>query len=75
MSMEIKGEKLKLSDAPATRTVGALDAIRLEYERQEHSELTGLAFSPDGRRLYVSSLRRSIGTKKDGVVFEVRRGG
>lgn len=36
------------------------------------SEVTGPAFSPDGRRLYFSSQRGAGGTSADGVTYEVR---
>ena len=36
------------------------------------SEVTGPAFSPDGRRLYFSSQRGSSGTSSGGVTYEVR---
>jgi uncharacterized protein len=35
------------------------------------SEVTGLALSPDGRRLYFSSQRGQTGQNEDGVTFEV----
>ena len=35
------------------------------------SEVTGPAFSPDGKRLYFSSQRGTDGSSKDGVTFEV----
>jgi len=47
----------------------------LQLTGHQHSELTGLAYSPDGRHLYVSSQRGRSGRKSDGVVFEVRRSG
>ncbi|GIX22338.1 MAG: hypothetical protein KatS3mg121_1121 [Gammaproteobacteria bacterium] len=36
------------------------------------SEVTGPAFSPDGRRLYFSSQRGAGGRSEDGVTYEVR---
>lgn len=36
------------------------------------SEVTGPAFSPDGRRLYFSSQRGNTGESEDGVTYEVR---
>jgi len=43
----------------------------LQLHGHDRSELTGLAFSPNGRRLYVSSQRGSSGRWSDGVVFEI----
>jgi hypothetical protein len=37
----------------------------------DSSEVTGPAFSPDGRRLYFSSQRGTRGTSKGGMTFEV----
>ncbi|RDH86160.1 MAG: translocation protein TolB [endosymbiont of Galathealinum brachiosum] len=37
----------------------------------ENSEITGPAFSPDGKRLYFSSQRGAKGVSNDGVTFEV----
>lgn len=37
----------------------------------DDSEVTGLALSPDGRRLYFSSQRGETGNDEDGVTFEV----
>jgi secreted PhoX family phosphatase len=36
------------------------------------SEITGIAFSPDGHRLYFSSQRGSTGQSKHGVTYEIR---
>jgi len=36
-----------------------------------HSEVTGPAFSPDGKRLYFSSQRGTSGSSSDGVTFEI----
>ncbi len=38
---------------------------------QDRSELTGLAFTPDGRRLYFSSQRGYSGKKNNGITYEV----
>ncbi|MHB1205660.1 MAG: alkaline phosphatase PhoX [Rhodospirillaceae bacterium] len=38
---------------------------------QERSEITGPAFSPDGRRLYFSSQRGAEGTSAHGVTYEL----
>lgn len=37
----------------------------------DYSEVTGPAFSPDGKRLYFSSQRGTTGTSSGGVTFEV----
>lgn len=37
-----------------------------------HSEITGLAFSPDGKRLYFSSQRGESGRSKDGISYEIQ---
>ncbi|WP_395850285.1 hypothetical protein [Cystobacter fuscus] len=42
--------------------------VRLGHRLQEGTELTGLAFSPDGQRLYFSSQR---GSKGLGLTYEV----
>lgn len=36
-----------------------------------HSEITGLAFSPDEKRLYFSSQRGESGRSKDGISYEI----
>jgi secreted PhoX family phosphatase len=36
------------------------------------SEITGIAFSPDGKRLYFSSQRGSSGLSEDGVTYEIQ---
>lgn len=38
----------------------------------EESEVTGIAFSPDGRRLYFSSQRGETGSSQDGVTYEIQ---
>jgi hypothetical protein len=43
----------------------------LELEGHDASEITGVAFSPDGTRLYFSSQRGIIGTSAGGITFEV----
>lgn len=45
--------------------------VLLQVVGQDQSELTGPAFSPDGRRLYVSSQRG--GDKQLGITYEIRR--
>jgi secreted PhoX family phosphatase len=43
-----------------------------ELEGHEKSEIAGVAFSPDGSRLYFSSQRGVSGDPIDGLVFEIR---
>ncbi len=43
----------------------------LQLDGHEHSEVTGIAFSPDGKRLYFSSQRGFTGHSSDGVTFEI----
>ena len=43
----------------------------LELEGHEKSEITGVAFSPDGSRLYFSSQRGKTGDDLDGLTFEI----
>lgn len=38
---------------------------------QDRSEITGPAFSPDGRRLYFSSQRGVAGKNSDGITYEI----
>lgn len=45
----------------------------LKLHGHDRSELTGLAFSPDQQRLYVSSQRGSRGRPSAGVLFEISR--
>lgn len=40
-------------------------------EGHVQSEITGPAFSPDGKRLYFSSQRGSLGRNEDGVTYEI----
>jgi len=49
----------------------SLKAI-FQIEGQPESELTGLAFSPDGRRIYVNSQRGRRGAPGVGTTYEVR---
>ena len=46
--------------------------VLLEIHGQERSEITGPAFSPDGRRLYFSSQRGKSGRSEDGMTYELR---
>ena len=43
----------------------------LELEGHEKSEIAGVAFSPDGSRLYFSSQRGRSGDDLDGLTFEI----
>jgi len=43
----------------------------LELEGHEKSEIAGVAFSPDGSRLYFSSQRGKSGDDLDGLTFEI----
>lgn len=42
-----------------------------QLEGHDSSEVTGIAFSPDGKRLYFSSQRGEFGQSEDGVTFEI----
>ena len=44
----------------------------VKLEGHNASEMTGIAFSPDGSRLYFSSQRGTTGSGANGVSFEVR---
>jgi len=44
----------------------------VELVGHDDSEITGIAFSPDGSRLYFSSQRGSTGQSKHGVTYEIR---
>jgi sugar lactone lactonase YvrE len=50
---------------------GALYPIA-QLQGHDHSEIAGLAFSPDGSRLYFSSQRGLSGFSEDGMTFEIR---
>ncbi|MGQ0844799.1 MAG: alkaline phosphatase PhoX [Sporichthyaceae bacterium] len=43
----------------------------LRVEGHTSSEITGLAFSPDGSRLYFSSQRGALGTNEGGITYEI----
>jgi len=43
----------------------------LKMVGHDQSELTGPAFSPDGRRLYFSSQRGTAGSSQDGMTYEL----
>jgi uncharacterized protein len=42
-----------------------------QLQGHDKSEVTGLAFSPDGRRLYFSSQRGSSGLSENGITYEI----
>jgi hypothetical protein len=42
-----------------------------QLEGHDQSEVTGIAFSPDGKRLYFSSQRGSTGLSADGITYEI----
>jgi secreted PhoX family phosphatase len=42
-----------------------------QMEGHDQSEITGVAFSPDGKRLYFSSQRGSSGTSEKGITYEI----
>jgi len=43
----------------------------LQIVGQDRSEITGPAFSPDGKRLYFSSQRGTSGRSEDGITYEI----
>ncbi len=45
--------------------------VLIEIHGQERSEITGPAFSPDGRRLYFSSQRGQSGRSEEGISYEL----
>jgi len=49
---------------------GALYPL-LQLVGHDHSEVTGLAFSPDGSRLYFSSQRGVTGLSEEGISYEI----
>jgi uncharacterized protein len=46
--------------------------VLVDVHGQDRSEITGPAFSPDGKRLYFSSQRGKTGRDKDGITYEIR---
>ncbi len=46
--------------------------VLVQINGQEKSEITGPAFSPDGKRLYFSSQRGTTGSSEGGITYEVR---
>ncbi|HIF51117.1 MAG TPA: DUF839 domain-containing protein [Thiotrichaceae bacterium] len=63
---------------------GNMQIIALDYNYQPHvlvqilgqdrSEITGPAFTPDGKRLYFSSQRGKTGKSEDGISYELTLG-
>jgi uncharacterized protein len=45
--------------------------VLVQVNDQNRSEITGPAFSPDGKRLYFSSQRGKTGKSKDGITYEI----
>ena len=43
----------------------------IELEGHDKSEIAGIAFSPDGSRMYFSSQRGKSGDDLDGLIFEI----
>lgn len=43
----------------------------VQLEGHDESEITGPAFSPDGKRLYFSSQRGTTGESEDGITYEI----
>ncbi len=43
-----------------------------QLDGHDDSEITGVAFSPDGKRLYFSSQRGTTGLSKSGVSYEIQ---
>ncbi len=43
-----------------------------QLKGHDASEITGVAFSPDGKRLYFSSQRGTTGLSKNGVTYEIQ---
>jgi secreted PhoX family phosphatase len=63
------GDNMELCIIPAATGERREVAPFLRVSGQSSSELTGVAFSPAGRRMYVSSQR---GTGSSGITYEVR---
>jgi len=42
-----------------------------QLQGHDQSEVTGIAFSPDGKRLYFSSQRGASGHSEDGITYEI----
>ncbi len=43
-----------------------------QLDGHDDSEITGVAFSPDGKRLYFSSQRGTTGFSENGVSYEIQ---
>lgn len=48
--------------------------VLVQIYGQDRSEITGPAFSPDGKRLYFSSQRGKTGKSEDGITYELTFG-
>lgn len=46
--------------------------VLVDVQGQDRSEITGPAFSPDGKRLYFSSQRGKTGRDSDGITYEIK---
>ncbi len=71
--------KLLIAEDGGNMQIIALDDHYLPHvlvavHGQDRSELTGPAFSPDGKRLYFSSQRGTTGRSEDGVTYEITFG-
>ncbi len=75
MTLSKEGELIISEDGGDSQIVAITKTGRIlpivQLVGHESSELTGPAFSPDGKRLYFSSQRGTGGDSDDGLTFEV----